>query len=368
MRKFNTIGDEECAWAIDAIRTGCLSGYLGGSMIGGKYVQQLEEEYKAILGVRHAIAVNSATSGLLAAYAACHVGPKSSIITTPYTMSGTVAPAVLLGSGVHFGDIEDKTFCLNRISTPWPDISAVTVVNLFGHPAELQAWRKNCYEWGVYLIEDNAQAPFAMEEGKYAGCVGHIGVFSLNVHKHIHAGEGGICVTNDDTLAHRMRLFRNHGELAGDIRVGLNLRMTEVTAAIALAQLRKMPMIISSRVELAEEIIHMVKDFPSIRPPIRREGCKHVYYCLALQIAHDRDWFVRMMRDKGVPLNRGYVRPLYEFPAFARYKAPCPVTESVESKMAIFEICAWNPTSSERKRMKEAFETVGESLERHEAA
>lgn len=362
MPYFRTIGEEEIAAVVATMRSGPLSGYLGGELTGGLRVEALEYEFARIVGSRHAVAVNSGTSGLLCACEAVGVSLGARVLTTPYTMSATAAVPTFLNATVEFGDIEDETFCLDPGLVGVSGLDAVIVTNLFGHPAKLSALRQWCDRRSIRLIEDNAQAIFAREGRSYAGTVGHIGVYSFNVHKHLQCGEGGICVTDDAALADRMRRFRNHAELFREsLHLGLNLRMTETTAAIALAQLAKREQIISGRIELAEEMTDMVRYIPGLLQPIAREDCKHVYYSWAILLEHDRDWFVNQMVSEGVPLKAGYVTPLHLMPVLAHWNAfKLPVVEAVEKKIAIFEICGWDPTSLQRKQMREAFQRVGE--------
>lgn len=364
LRAFSSIGEEEIAAAVATIRSGPLSGFLGGELRGGLRVETLEQEFCNIFGSRYAVASNSATSGLLIASMACGVGPKTEVICSPLTMSASAAAPAFLGAGIKFGDVDPDTFNLMHWPVILPALQAVIVTNLFGHPASLKNMRALAEYHKLYLIEDNAQSIFAMEGTKYAGTVGHIGVYSLNVHKALNAGEGGICVTDDADLALHMRLFRNHSELAG-FPVGLNLRMTEVTAAIALAQLAKREQIMAGRIRLAEDLTHLAVQYPGLIPPTVREGYKHSYYCWALKVERDRDWLVRAMQAEGLPLRKGYVDPLYRLKAFEKYKTPCPVAEKLHDEtLCLFEVCAFNPSRNQMKGIKEAFEKVGEAYSR----
>lgn len=360
LKPFNTISREEAAAAVAAIRCGPLSGYLGGVRRGGFCVEKLEREFADALGVKHAIACNSATSGLLMACMAADVGPGDKVAVPCFTMSATAAAPAFLGARIHFADIEDPTFCINGHPENFNG-KAVIATNLFGHPALLRNTRAICdtktrdLKRPHFLIEDNAQAPFAAEYAHYAGTVGHMGVFSFNVHKHLQAGEGGIVVTDDSDLADRLALARNHAEMASPY-LSLNLRMTEVTAAIALAQLAKREKIITERIEIAETLTAMVRGLPGLTPPVVREGCRHVFYCWALKIDQQRDWFVQTMQSFGVPLRAGYVDPLYRLPAFAKYATPCPIAERMHDReLVLYENCAWSPTAEQLTQMGEAF-------------
>lgn len=357
---YNTIFSQEHI-AVDNAMGSPLSGYLGGELKGGQQVERLEAEWQEVFDVEHAIACNSATSGLLMACLAAGVGPSSNVVTTPYTMSATAAAPAFLGAHIEFRDIGPSTFTM----PPWPGnerpLDVVIVTNLFGHPARLDAWRNICDMEQAVLIEDNAQAPFATENGRYAGTIGHIGVFSLNVHKHFQCGEGGICVTNDQELALRMRMARNHGEMAGH-PAGLNLRMTEVTAAIALEQLGRGKKLVQERVEIAEAIIDGIKDIPFVRTPVVRKHCTHVYYCIPFILDNwiDRHWFAASLKTEGIPIRAGYLRPLYELPAFSKFRAKCSITEDAEKRMLLYENCAWTPTSAHIKQMHDAFHKVAD--------
>lgn len=212
LRPYTSISEAEIAAAVSAIRAGPLSGYLGGQPNGGLRVETLEHEFAQMLGVKHAVACNSATSGLLLACVACGVGAKSTVVCSPYTMSASAAAPAFLGARILFIDIEDKTYGLNLLSAD-RSVTAVIVTNLFGHAANLWPLRELTYRNKIFMIEDNAQSPFAIDNGKYAGTIGDVGVWSMNVHKHLQCGEGGICTTNNDFLADFMRKTRNHAEL-----------------------------------------------------------------------------------------------------------------------------------------------------------
>lgn len=376
LKRFNAIGDREFEAVMYLGGVGnrhpILSGFIGGELRGGKQVQKLEEMWRHAFGCTHAIACNSATSGLLAA---CHaIGvTNEEVIVSPYTMSATAAAPKLLGADLRFVDI-DQHYCLDprlvaeELRIAIPGIKAIIATNLFGHPAQLKLLAQLAHANGAFLIEDNAQAPFAMENNVYAGTIGDIGVFSLNVHKHIHCGEGGIVVTDNDDFAHAIRLFINHGEMAGGA-IGLNLRMTEVTAAIACAQLSRAREIINGRISLAWELIRGLKDNPLVKINPPRPECAHVYYVLPMEVNPNvpREWVVKRLAEEGVPLESGYVAPLYWLPAFREF-APaggCPITEKLHKESLVyFEICGYDPTPEQVQQIIQALEKVHDEAQR----
>jgi dTDP-4-amino-4,6-dideoxygalactose transaminase len=358
---FRTIGDQEI---LDAATTAAqpLSGYLAGQERGGWRVRRLEDVWAETFHVKHAIACNSATSGLLAAAFAVGLGPGDTFVCPAMTMSATAAAPMFTGATPFFQDVSDKDFGL--ICRPMPDTTrAIFTTNMFGHASELarNEWSAGTND-PIYLIEDNAQSPFAMANGRYTGTFASIGVWSLNVHKPIQCGEGGVVTTNDDALAGRLRDFINHGENAGG-PIGLNLRMPEISAAVALVQLRRGQQIIAGRVEQAEAIIAAIGDIPGLRPPVVHEGCTHVYYTIPFLIDRNRTEFCAELRASGVPIKEGYVDPLYRMPAFAQFARPCLVAENLQDRwLFYFENCAWSPTSEQIEQIGAAFRKAAEKV------
>lgn len=382
MKPFNTIHHEELVSAIAAIDSGPLSGYLAGKSRGGRWVRALEDRWCETFHVKHAIACNSATSGLLAASFAVGLKAGDRFMCPAMTMSATAAAPMFTGAEPYFVDVEDETFGLH-IKEGFPDnVRAIFSTNLFGHPADLsqREWAKG-QKLATYLIEDNAQSPFALAHGRYCGTMGDIGVWSLNVHKPLQCGEGGIVTTDDDSLAEKLRDFINHGENVG-APIGLNLRMPEICAAIALTQLNRAPEIIGGRIEQAEAIIHSIGDIPGLRPPIVRSGCRHVYYTIPFLLDKEeelrvgnadcdfnafqhgkRRMFCTALRIEGVPIVEGYIDPLYRLPAFKPFACSCPVAEDLQDRrLFYFENCAWDPTKEQIKKIGDAFKKVADKL------
>ena len=333
----NSIGVEERDAVLEVLDRGVLSqfvGVWGPDFFGGPKVRQLESAWGEYFGVRHAVSMNSATSGLYAAVGAAGVGPGDEVIVSPYTMSASAAAAVVYGATPVFADIEPETFCLDPESVRsrlTERTKAIIAVDLFGHPAQWKRLRQVVDGRGIVLIEDAAQAPGARIAGKYAGTFGDIGVFSLNYHKTIHCGEGGVVVTDDDDLAERLQLIRNHGEAVAkakgttrlDNLVGFNYRMTEIEAAIAAEQLKKLERLLAPRLEAAAFLTERLARIPGITPPVVREQVRHGYYVYPIRYDADtlgwpRERFAAALVAEGIPIKSGYVEPLYRQPMYRR--------------------------------------------------
>lgn len=393
---YPSMGQAEIDAVVNVVQSGCLSGFYGDAgpeFLGGRQIRAFEEAWGERYGVPHVVSVNSATSGLFAAMGAVGVGPGDEVIVPCTTMSATAMAPLIYGAIPVFVDIEDETFCLDIEAVRaaiTPKTKAILAVNLFGHPARLAELRALADAKGLYLVEDNAQAPLGREFNSFCGTVGHIGVFSLNYHKHIHTGEGGMCVTSDARLAERLQLIRNHGENlveALDIEdaaniIGFNYRMTELSAAVGLAQLARSDEHVEVRERLAQRLSDGTRDLPGWRVPEVRDRCRHNYYCWTARfdeqtVGIDRDTFSRALLAEGFPHTQAYVRPLYMLPVFQRRigfgrdgfpfnqteqryeKGMCPVAERLhEHEILFFEPCAYLVDDEQTDQLAEAVRKV----------
>jgi len=333
---YNTIGAAEREAVLEVLESGELSGFVAGPINefwGGRKVQELEKAFCDHFGTKYAIAVNSATSALHCAVSAMGVGPGDEVIVSPYTMSASATCILMTGAVPIFADIDPDTFCLtpNAVEAAIsPNTRGIVAVNIFGHPADLDALREIADRHGLFLIEDNAQAPDANYRGRKTATIGDAGVFSFNRHKIMQCGEGGVLVTNDKRIAFKAAAMRNHGEVAvegmgyeDDLvnTIGVNYRMTEMEAAVALCQFEKMERLNAERIELAERISRGLKDIPGIQAPKVADGCSHVYYFYVMKYNASvtgipRDLFARAVQAEGFYIRPGYVRPLYLEPLY----------------------------------------------------
>ena len=408
----NFIGQEEKKAAIEVLDSGVMSEFLGGwdpiYFYGGEKVREFERIWSDFVGAKHAVSVNSNTSGLVAAVGAANVGPGDEVIVTPYSMSAT-ATAIIAYNGVPvFADILDDIFCLDPVEVRKKITSrtkAIMVTDLFGHPADIDELMNIAEEHNLIVIEDAAQAPGAIYKNKFVGALSHMTVFSLNCHKHIQTGEGGVITTNDDRLAEKLQLIRNHGESVVEGKgvsdlvntFGFNFRYTELQAAIAMEQLKKLPWLLDCRIRNADYLSSKLKDLPGIITPVVRKDCRHVYYVQPFIYDNDE---VEVKRDKfidavsaelptspdraNVPLIwSGFVKPLYLLPMYQKliaynndtlfglpyysgevdYAAGlCPVAERIENDKIVMNDFIRPPAEIEdMKDVVDAFEKVYEN-------
>jgi perosamine synthetase len=332
---YRSLGEEETSAANRVLRSGVLSAFVGApgdGFLGGPEVRALEHEAAEFFGVRHVVSVNSWTSGLVAAMGAIGIEPGDEVIVTPWTMVAT-ATAILHWNGIPvFVDIDPNTFNLDPAKVDkaiGPRTRAILCADIFGQSADMFALRAIAESHGLRLLTDTAQAPGALLAGRSAGTGADIGGFSLNYHKHIHCGEGGLLVTDNDRLADRLRLIRNHGEavISSDDPaelaniLGHNFRLGEIEAAIAREQLRKLPDLVASRQRAAERLLAGLADLPGLRLPEVAPQATHVYYVFGMVLdpellGQSRSWILEALKAEGVPALMGGYQCIHLNPLF----------------------------------------------------
>jgi perosamine synthetase len=403
-RRFNPIGREEVDAAKAVVETGVLSKFLGAwdpDFFGGPKVQEFERECERYFGVKHAVTVNSWTSGLIAAVGAVQIEPGDEVIVSPWTMCAS-ATAILHWNAIPvFADIEAETFCLDPASVEaniTPHTRAIMAVDIFGHSANMEALMAIADRRGLKVITDAAQAPGVKYQGKVGGTLGHVGGFSLNYHKHIHTGEGGILVTNDDGIAARLQLIRNHAEAVvgdkgvTDLRnmIGYNFRLGEIESAIGIEQLKKLAGFVASRQRAADRLSRGLAGLAGLRTPVVKPGCTHAYYMYPMLLDIDRigvtrDRLIAALEAEGVTgLTAGYaclhLLPMYQqkqaygskgFPwtsdicrrDVSYAKGICPVAEELnESRYLGYEMCLNEMPDNDVDLMVAAFRKVWNNL------
>ncbi|MEO8762221.1 MAG: DegT/DnrJ/EryC1/StrS family aminotransferase [Bacteroidia bacterium] len=406
---YNTIGEEEKKAVMAVMDSGNLSQYLGvwaSDFTGGPMVNKFEDNWAKATNAKYAISINSNTSGLYTAIGALGIQPGDEVIVSPYTMSASAVAPLVYGGIPVFADIDPVTFCLDPKSIEeriTPRTKAIIIVHIFGHPADMDAIMAIAKKNNLFVIEDCAQIPMGKYKEKYVGTIGNIGVFSLNYHKHIHTGEGGVIVTNDAQLAEKCQLIRNHAENVVEAKgvkditnmIGYNYRMTEIECAIGIEQLKKLPNLIEQRlqnVKFLDEHLSKFKVF-EIQSPVDK-GSLHTYYVYPIkfkkEIAEiDRNTFVNalkaelptaILRESAPLIGIGYVKPLYLQPIYqqkaawafnpllykgnANYeKGICPVAEKMHfEELFTHEYMRPGMSRDDMQDVVNAFEKVVENM------
>ena len=332
MRKFiehNPIGKEELDAGKKVIKSGNLSGFYAQNLskfYGGKKVLKFEKDIKKFFKVKYAITVNSWTSGLIACIGSIDIKPGDEIILPPFTMSACAASILHWSAIPVFADVDPKTFCLSPKSVLkkiTKKTKAIMLVDITGHPSDIDSFNKIAKKYKLKLIIDAAQSIGAkyIKKKKYTGTVGDVGGYSFNIHKHINTGEGGVIVTNNKNIANKAYLIRNHGEnMVNKIKtsnfsnlIGYNFRLGEIEAAIGIEQLKKLPKILKKIQKNGELLNKELKKLEGLEvPEVDNKVITHAYYTYGLKlntkkIKFSRKKIVKMLRNLGVPCGEGYL-------------------------------------------------------------
>ena len=298
----------------------------------GPVVNEFEEKFAEYVGVDYAVAVCNGTVALTLALKAFDIGPGDEVLVPDYTFVATATSVLMVGARPVFVDVDLKTFnisvddVLEKIS---PRTRAIIAVHLFGHPADVKALREITQERGLILIEDAAQAHGAEAYGEKVGSFGDAAIFSFYATKNITTGEGGMVVTNNKKVADRIRLLRNHGQIAKYVHetLGGNFRMTSIQAAIGLAQLRKLDKLNEVRRSNAALLSRILSNIKEIEIPFEEVWAKHVYHVYAVKLLNtSRDCVHECMLRNGIEVAIHYPLPLHSQPLFKKlgFAECCP--------------------------------------------
>ena len=320
----------------------------GTSLSGGPMLSQLEEMMAERAGRKHAIGVSSGTAALHMIVRGLGMGRGDAVITTAFSF--VASSNCLLFEDVEpvFVDIDDRTFNLDpelvRKALLEDDerrsrIKAILAVDVFGHPADWSGLREIADEFGLMLIEDSAEALGSNLNGQKAGSFGEAGIFAFYPNKQVTTGEGGAVLTDDDDFADLCRSLRNQGrgpssEWLEHVRLGYNYRMSELHAALGVAQFERLDEILAKRARVAAWYDEKLAAVQFLSAPARETNSDVAWfvYVVRLKPGVDRATVMDRCRESGIP-TRAYFPAIHLMP---HYREPygyspgdLPITESV---------------------------------------
>jgi perosamine synthetase len=313
------IGEIEFEYVVDCLKTNWLSSK-------GKYIEEFERKFANYCSCQYGVTTTSGTTALHLAIVASGIGKGDEVIVPTFTMISTVFAIVYTGAKPVLIDSEPETWNIDvgKIEEKiTPQTKAILPVHVYGHPCDMEPIEDIADKYGLYVIEDAAEAHGAEYNGRRIGGIGDIGCFSFYANKIITTGEGGMIVTNNQEIAERSRSLKDlsfskekrflHKEL------GFNYRMTNIQAAIGLAQFNRIDELVEIRRKNAYFYNSLLKDIKGIRLPIEKEWARNVYWMYSILIKEDfgidRDELIDRLREKGIEARTFFI-PMHQQPVF----------------------------------------------------
>ena len=300
------IGDDEKQAVLDVLDSGMLA--------QGSRVKAFEEAFAEMCEVKHAIATSSGTTALHVALLANDIGPGDEVVTSPFTFIASANSVLFTGAKPVFVDIDPVTFNIDPSqieSAITPRTKAILPVHLFGLVADMNSIMEIAKQHDLIVIEDACQAHGAEYNGQRAGSFG-TGTFSLYPTKNITSAEGGMITTDDDKIAENCRVIRQHGMRRRYYHdeLGFNFRMTDVHAAIGLAQVSKLEKFNTARVANAA---YFTQHLRGVIPPTVPDGCRHVFHQYTVRVPDGkRDALMDHLRQNDIGFGVYYPVPIHK--------------------------------------------------------
>lgn len=332
---------------IDAVTAAISSGM---NWAIGPEVAKLEGQLSRYLNVKHCLAFNSGTSALHAVLLAYGIGPGDEVIVPSFTFIATANAALFVGAKPVFADIEENTLGLDvadveqRIT---PRTKAIMPVHYAGSPCLIDELKQLAARRNLLLIEDAAEALGAEVNGIKVGSIGDAAILSFCQNKLITTGEGGAVVTNSEEVYEKLKLIRSHGRLENAnyfdstaymdyISLGFNFRLSNISAALGVAQMEKLPKLIDMRRTNARLYDRGLSSLKRVEVPTVPEGYRHVYQMYTIRVPQEmRDGLMKHLADAGI-MSKVFFYPVHKTHFYRnklKYDCVLPVTEKVSSEV-----------------------------------
>jgi perosamine synthetase len=302
----------------------------------GKYIEEFEHRFAELCGARHAVATNNGTTALHLALAAMGIGPGDEVIVPVLTYIASANAVRYCGAEPVFVDVDDSMNIDPALieAAITPRTRAIMPVDLYGNPADLPAVRAVAARHGLLVVQDAAEAHGAEVDGRRVGSMADATSFSFFGNKIVTTGEGGAVTTDDDALAARLRLLRGQGmdpqRRYWFPEVGFNYRMTNVAAAIGVAQLERFEQMLATRDRIATRYDALLQDLPDVTLPAQRPGTRRVNWMYTVTLddltLEQRDAVIRGLAEDGIE-TRPVFHPLHHLPPYEQEHGRYPVAE-----------------------------------------
>jgi dTDP-4-amino-4,6-dideoxygalactose transaminase len=324
------IGEEEKQAVLEVLDSGILA--------QGPRVKAFEESFAELCGTKYAVATSSGTTALHTALLAHELGKGDEVITTPFTFIASANSILYTGARPVFVDIDPRTFNINPDEIQaaiTPHTKAILPVHLFGLSCDMDAIMAIAKKHELIIIEDACQSHGAVFNGKRAGSFG-TGTFSLYPTKNMTSAEGGMITTDDEKIAEHCRVIRQHGMRRRYYHdeLGFNFRMTDVHAAIGLAQIKKLKKFNATRRANAK---YLSEHLNGVITPFEPEGCEHVYHQYTIRVPNGRrDALRTYLQDHGIGSEVYYPVPVHQQAFYVNelgYKVSLPETEQAAQEV-----------------------------------
>ncbi|MDD5428214.1 MAG: DegT/DnrJ/EryC1/StrS family aminotransferase [Candidatus Omnitrophica bacterium] len=320
-----------------------------GSIAQGKLVHKFEEEFAKYCGIKYSCAAMNGTSALHLALLAVGIKPGDEVLVPSLTFVASVSPISYCGATPVFVDCDPVTWCMDAHDLEkkiTPKSKAVIPVHLYGNACRMDAITAAAKKHGLKIVEDCAEAHGTTYKNKQVGVFSDVCFFSFYKNKHMMTGEGGMCLTNDRRLIEKIGLLRSHGKEKSEnlsdedfaqkqfisSEIGYNYRMTDLQAAVGLAQLKKVETFITRRIGYARLYGELFKGTNLTLPGFDKD-VRHTFWGFPVLLASDEAKVraVIEFRKRGMRL-RSFFNPCHMQPFYKKYKSTCPVSEDVSRR------------------------------------
>lgn len=329
------LNGNEARYLMECVQTGWISSL-------GKFITQFETSFASFCGSKHGVAVSNGTTALHLALVALGIGTGDEVIVPTLSFIATANAVQYTGAKVVFADSEAETWNIDpdKIRAKiTPRTKAILPVHLYGHPANMQPILDLGEEYGIPVIEDAAEAHGALYQNKRVGSLGKMGVFSFYGNKIITTGEGGMILTDDDALAERLRFLRDHA-MAPQKRywhteVGFNYRMTNLQAAVGLAQMEQIETFIARKRAIAQKYMQGLAGLDAVQMPPSAAWATSVYWMFTILLTDrariSRDELMAALKTRNID-SRPVFFPIHEMPPYYTEGEHYPVAEDLSRR------------------------------------